>query len=36
MCKSEKSYDLSIVMDIPLYNELNLQKGNHIAMLSHL
>jgi hypothetical protein len=24
------------VMDIPLYNELNLQKGNHIAILSHL
>jgi hypothetical protein len=23
-------------MDIPLYNELNLQKGNHIAILSHL
>jgi hypothetical protein len=24
------------VMDFPLYNELNLQKGNHIAILSHL
>jgi hypothetical protein len=23
------------VMDIPLYNELDLQKGNHIAILSH-
>jgi hypothetical protein len=23
-------------MDIPLYFELNLQKGNHIAILSHL
>jgi hypothetical protein len=39
-----KSYDLCIsprsfrfgVMDIILYNELNLRKGNHIAILSHL
>ena len=23
-------------MDIPLYDELNLQKGNNIAILSHL
>ena len=37
----KKSYDLCIsprsfrfgVMDIILYNELNLQKGNHIAIL---
>jgi hypothetical protein len=39
-----KSYDLCMspysfcfgAMNIPLYNELNLQKGNHIAILSHL